>query len=391
MKIYHILITTVISSVVVSCSEQSPKPQIVVKNNRNVARSFETVAIDLNLLKDIDNNDRIVLKEASNGEILPSQLDDTNGDGINDVLLFQPEIDAQSENVYEINITNATELTEEDPTCYSRFVPERTDDYAWENDRVAFRTYGPVAQKMKEEGIPGGTLSSGIDAWLKRVDYPVINRWYKKELETDGSYHHDDGEGLDNFHVGVSRGVGGIAVKTDSSYHFSKNFISWERISTGPIRTSFILKYENWDAAGKTISEQKKISLDRGSNLSKFEVTLHGTDTISAGLTLHEMDGTQTTNIPNGWISYWQPHGDSELGTGIVVPENRMTGYEYYVSKRKDESNLYAHIVTKENTAVYYAGFGWKKSEQFHSQTEWEEYLAEFAENLKNPLQVTLK
>ncbi|MFP3822536.1 DUF4861 family protein, partial [Bacillus sp. SIMBA_008] len=50
-------------------------------------------------------------------------------------------------------------------TTYARFVPERIDDFAWENERVAFRTYGPEAQRLVDEGKEGGTLSSGIDIW----------------------------------------------------------------------------------------------------------------------------------------------------------------------------------------------------------------------------------
>lgn len=116
---------------------------------------------------------------------------------------------------------------------------------------------GSTAKQMAENGIAGGTLSSGIDAWLKKVDYPIINKGYKKELETDGTYHEDNGEGLDNFHIGVSRGVGGTAVKVDTIYYASKNFAQWKTICTGPIRTSFSLKYETWQADDKSITEEK--------------------------------------------------------------------------------------------------------------------------------------
>lgn len=87
-------------------------------------------------------------------------------------------------------------------------------DFAWENDKVAFRTYGPACQKLFEDGKPGGLISSGIDCWLKRVDYPIIDKWYKKN-EAGGSYHVDDGEGLDNYHVGTTRGCGGTAIIED--------------------------------------------------------------------------------------------------------------------------------------------------------------------------------
>lgn len=360
----------------------------MVTNTMDIDRSFETVSVAISELQLTDLKALVLLKDVETQTEIVSQLIDSDGDKMPDALLFQPEISANSEKVYEVTLSLSTTENDADPACYSRFVPERTDDYAWENNRVAFRTYGPVAQKMVEDGVKGGTLSSGIDAWLKRVDYPIINKWYKKELESDGSYHKDDGEGLDNFHVGKSRGVGGIAKKVDTAYHISRNFTSWKTLSTGPIRTSFILTYADWDAAGNVISEKKKISLDYGSNLSKFEITLKGTDTISAGLTLHEKDGEIGVNEQNGWVSYWEPHEDSELGTGIIVPENNMVGHEHYLTDKKDESNLFAHIKTNDAKAIYYAGFGWKKSGQFATKAEWESYLNSFAERLRTPLQV---
>lgn len=391
MKKTNVLLFLSIPILLLSCEEGAKEvKQIIVKNTMAMDRAHETVSIDLSTL-DINDKTHLVIRDAETKENLVSQQIDSNDDGKLDAILFQPKIAANSERTFQISSAESSQLTDSIPNCYSRFVPERTDDYAWENNRVAFRTYGPTAQKMVEEDIKGGTLSSGIDAWLKRVDYPIINKWYKKELETDGSYHKDTGEGLDNFHVGSSRGVGGIAKKVDTNYYFSKNFTSWKTLCTGPIRTSFVLTYANWDAAGNTISEEKRISLDYGSNLSKFVITVRGTDTLSAGLTLHEKDGEIAVNEQMGWLSYWEPHEDSELGTAIVVPENAMIGHEHYLTDKKDESNLFAHIKKKDNKVTYYAGFGWQKSGQFTTKAAWEDYVNDFAQRLKNPLLVEIK
>ena len=342
------------------CASEKPL-QIQVTNNLDINRSFETVEIDLDLLK---SNEELKLTAGKTYKIsevgttseLVSQLSDTDGDGTADVLLFQPTIDANSSKSFTIGLKDIEDQTDEIPTCYSRFVPERTDDYAWENDRVAFRTYGPVAQKMIEDNVPGGTLSSGMDAWLKRIDYPIINKWYKKELETDGSYHEDDGEGLDNFHVGTSRGVGGIAIKVDTAYQFSRNFTDYKTIETGPIRTSFWIMYAPWKAGDKTI----------------------------------EKDEETTTDVEEGWVSYWEPYFGSELGTGVVVPSSAMLGYDKYVTDAKDLSNLYAQLKVVDGEAVYYTGFGWKKSKQFSSKEEWNNYLKQFAKEINTPLQVEI-
>ena len=244
---------------------------------------------------------------------------------------------------------------------------------------------------MIEGNIKGGTLTSGIDAWLKRVEYPIINKWYKQHLSGEASYHIDNGEGLDNFHVGISRGIGGIAIKTKESYATSKNFVDWKTITNGPIRTSFELTYDNWEANDKIISEKKIISLDYGQNLSKFSIKLEGVKTISTGITLHKKEGEITANLNNGWISYWKPHDGSVLGMGIVTNVKNVNGVDEHVTNEKDKSNLFLELKRSDNSLFsYYAGFGWKKSGQFESKDQWNNYLEHFAQCLESPLQVSI-
>ncbi|MDD7887834.1 DUF4861 family protein [Flavivirga sp. 57AJ16] len=384
------LVGCLIGFIIISSCIKKEKPiTILVKNTLDFKRTFETIElskIDLNVV-DLSN---IGILNTETGQLQITQLVDNEGDGVMDVILFQPMIKGHSEITFQIVNITETERPKAQELCYSRFVPERTDDYTWENNKVAFRVYGPTAQKMIEDSIPGGTLSSGVDAWLKRVEYPIINNWYKKETETDGTYHEDTGEGLDNFHVGVSRGVGGIAVKSDSTYYFSKNYTQWRTITTGPLRTSFYLKYENWNAGVNIVEESKVISLDLGQNFSKFTTSINGVNQISAGLTLHEKDGVISGDTENGWLSYWQPHANSELGTAIIAPKETFVGFENYDIETKDLSNAYAHLNVKNNQVVYYAGFGWKKSGQFKNKSIWEDYLNKFAKQINNPLVVTI-
>ena len=364
---------------------------ISVSNDLNIDREFETIELSKSVLgiKITEVLEKYGIREMGTTQFLVSQCVDENGDGVSDVLLFQPTIKANSNKKFEVVLKRDAPAS---PIqyCYSRFVPERTDDYAWENNKVAFRTYGPTAQKMTEEKVKGGTLTSGIDAWLKRVDYPIINKWYEKYTNGTGTYHKDTGEGLDNFHVGGSRGIGGIAVKVGSVYYVSKNFTKWETITTGPIRTSFILTYADWDAAGTKITETKKISLDYGNFLSKFEISISGTTLISTGITLHDNDGKTQTNLKEGWIDYWQPLEDSEIGTGVVFPKFTGKHVEKYLNPDKDLCNLYVDLKVKKNKVTYYAGFGWKKQGEYTSKESWEKYLGQFANKINHPLRVKL-
>ena len=391
MKTIKKLSYLLVIAVLFSCSEEKKATIITVKNSLDFERTFEVLEIKLSTLN-VDDFSTVGIKNKKTNKLEVTQLVDLDGDGTMDEILFQPKIAANSEVNFEVVNISASEKPKAENLCYSRFVPERTDDYTWENNKVAFRVYGPNAQYRAENNLPQPTLSSGVDAWLKRVEYPVINKWYKETLvDKTGSYHKDTGEGLDNFHVGVSRGVGGIAVKVDTIFYLSKNYTKWRTITTGPLRTSFYLEYEDWDAAGKKITESKTISLDLGSNLSKFSTNISGTETISAGLTLHEKDGEVSGNSEIGWVSYWQPHADSELGTAIIADKNTFKSFEQYNVENKDLSAAYAHLNVSNDKVIYYAGFGWKKSGQFDNKRDWEEYLTIFSKQINTPLEVSIQ
>ncbi|MGB2165351.1 MAG: DUF4861 family protein, partial [Flavobacteriaceae bacterium] len=247
---------------------------IHLTNNLSVERQNETVEISIadlpgHLSANIEN---IGVYDPSENTFLITQLIDVDQDGKMDQLIFQPHMAPSSEKTYYLK--EQLDRPEVVEYCYSRIVPTRIDDYTWENDRVAFRTYGPAAQALVEEGKEGGLISSGIDCWLKKVSYPVINKWYKASEEQGISYHEEHGEGLDNYHVGISRGAGGLAIKgADDQYFVSKNFTAHKTLATGPLRTLFQLDYADWQGPQGMIKEQKTISLDYGNNLMKIEVS----------------------------------------------------------------------------------------------------------------------
>ena len=145
-----------------------------------------------------------------------------------------------------------------------------------------------------------------------------------------------------------------------------------------------------WKKKGKNITETKKISLDYGNFLSKFEISISGTTLISTGITLHYNDGKTQTNLKEGWIDYWQPLEDSEIGTGVVFPKFTGKHVEKYLNPDKDLCNLYVDLKVKKNKVTYYAGFGWKKQGEYTSKESWEKYLGQFANKIDHPLRVKI-
>lgn len=365
---------------------------VEVKNNQDFNRK-EIVSISSAKLKDLLKNTsekNIRVKSQSSDQYVRTQWIDYDNDGVVDELLFQADIKANSVVNYTI-VSDTAKVTESKVITYSRFVPERIDDYAWENNKVAFRAYGPVAQQLVEEGKEGGTLSSGIDLWLKKVDYSIIDSWYKKNVASPGYYHIEHGEGYDPYHVGASRGTGGTGIWENDSLQVAKNYISYKTIATGPLRTVFELTYAPWSSYG--VQETKRISLDLDSNFSKFEISYQSDKKIpnyTLGITLHEKKGEVNINKVKGWFRHWEAIDSNFVGEGIVLNPTMIDTAFANNSKTPDQSNLL--IVTNPAAKLtYYTGFAWTGSKQISDVIQWDEMLEKQAKIIANPLQMIIK
>jgi hypothetical protein len=369
-----------------SCTTSSFKKEVSVKNTLDIDRT-EVISLPISLLDTLPEGFTWTVKSGDNDVV--SQRIDYDGDSKDDVLIFQVELKANEGKAFTLISTDKKIDINTPIKTFSRFVPERIDDYAWENDLVAFRTYGPEAQRLVDDGEKGGTLSSGMDCWLKRVNYPVIDKWYKKYTE-GGTYHKDDGEGYDPYHVGASRGCGGIGVWQNDSLFVSKNFISYKKIAEGPIRNIFELTYAPWQADGVTINETKRITIDLGNQVYKVEDNLKVSGVlpnVTIGITLHEGKGKAFADSVNGVFGYWEPIDDSEIGTGVVIDPSTLLAYEEYRTTKKDLSQLHVRV-KPENEIRYFAGFAWKKTGAIQTQEEWSKYLTQFSQRLWSPVEI---
>ena len=108
------------------------------------------------------------------------------------------------------------------PCVYARFVPERFDDMAWENDRIAHRMYG-LALNSDRPPAANACAAAASTCGRKRVTYPIVDRWYAKGHD---QFHKDgEGEGLDLYSIGGSRGAGGTGVWDGTKLWTSDNFV----------------------------------------------------------------------------------------------------------------------------------------------------------------------
>ncbi|WP_246036968.1 DUF4861 family protein [Thalassotalea litorea] len=255
--------------------------------------------------------------------------------------------------------------------AYGRFFPERNDDFAWENDKVAFRVYGPAA--------PLKGHSSGVDAWLKRVDYSIIDKWYQGHL--DGiSYHVDHGEGYDPYHTGISRGVGGSAVWVDGTAYAPHSYKSYKVLKSGGDEVVFNLVYEWYTPLG-IVKESKMVSLALGSQLYTVnsEYTLDDKPAalpIAIGIATHDEKAETFSNPETGRISAWENIDGQGLGTGALVEPSIVKEIKHIASDIKDESHIWIFTESDaQGKLSYKAGFAWQTAAEITTADAWNSYL----------------
>ncbi len=387
-NLFHLSVIAVWLLFFNSCTCSDKSITVSVSNSLDIVRSSETVKVDLAELK-TTSADLIVVDEASGEEVL-AQLVDEDADSTYEAILFQVALKANESRKYIIK-QGKSSIEPSEVKTYARFVPERTDDFTWENDKVAFRVYGPTAQKMVEDGVPGGTLSGGVDCWLKKVDYSIINKWYKGNDENPGYYHNDHGEGLDNYHVGSSLGCGGTGVMIDNELVPSLNYTGYNVLLNGPVESKFELDYAPYGSGDISVQEKKTLAIDLGDNLTKFTIEVEGTDQLTTGITLHEKEGEISVDSTAVWVGYWSPHFGKKLGNAIVVDPEYYAGVTHLDSDVKDKSHILVHLKVIDGKVEYYTGFAWSESKQFAGKKEWEAYLTDFAKRIQSPVVVTVE
>ena len=156
------------------------------------------------------------------------------------------------------------------PKVYGRYVPERKDDFAWENEYAAFRMYGPA---LKPENP-----SNGVDLWLKASPELVVDSFYYREHVLGLPYHINYGKGLDCYKVGHTCGCGGLVVLTeeDGVYHtwIGGPYDRWEILKQTPDSFVFRLEYDSLPVAGQLLHEAITITAAAGQLQNKAEVVL---------------------------------------------------------------------------------------------------------------------
>ena len=356
---------------------------ITATNRLNVARENETIELSAQDLASLAEKDlmKLHVSDSSGKEVL-SQAVDTDYDDYHkpDILILQADFAPNETKTFTVTAGKKREYTKDDFRAYGRFVRERFDDFAWENDRIAHRTYGKALRTWKGEPL----TSSSIDIWSKRTSKMVINDWYMVD-----NYHMDLGEGVDAYSAGPTRGCGGSGVWANEQLFIPTNFVDSRVLTNGPIRVMFELVYEPFDVNGTKVSQVLRVSLDAGSQLNHFQATYQAPNPLAVAVGLKKVKEEQKQfNAERGWLTIWEPM-EKNLGMQGLAAIVNANDVDKLV-----EDKLNHLVVLKSRSAFpvsYWAGFAWDRAGKITSAESWKQYVDQFAERLRSPIQVTVK
>ena len=298
--------------------------------------------------------------------------------------------------------------------CYGRLYPERKDDYAWENDRTAYRVYGPALQRT-------GERSFGTDVWSKNTPELVVEQRYwaedvvmmpvveqlRKENRQRGdslyrlnSYHNDHGRGMDLYKVGATLGCGTPALMQGDEPAYPYCFKSCRVLDNGPLRTTVELVYGQTAFGGDSITEHRVISLDKGSNFNKVTVWYEGLTqaaTLASGVVIHSED-KESVVLGKDFVQYADPTdnvrvNNCQLFVATLYPDGISETRKQLFAQPKDGNEGHALGIQKDyhgEPFTYYFGSAWSKAD-VRTQAEWQQRIDWTLRSIRQPLQVVLE
>ena len=407
-NIFYLLVFLILLT---SC--HSDKLEIEISNKIPLDRIDEPVVVSssdqIDFFAKHKNNQVAIVKDANNIEI-PSQTDDTNGDGKIDEIVFVLNIQSSETKKISITWTSPEELAkypirtnlrfaktnpngkiqeldnEVCPDNHSKESP--TENYqfegpGWENDKVGFRTYFDPR--------------NGFDIFGKKTSDMVLD---KVSAET-GNYHEMQDWGMDILKVGKSLGASGIAMpNADTLVRLGKvEKLSYKKITEGPVRSIFEINYSGWQVGDKKLNVKRRITIWAGTYYFQNRIEISNIDwnfeIVTGIVNLHNTEmmaiESNISKIIATFAAQTEYKKNDKLGMAIVID---MANYQKF--KRAPEANhdiLNTWLVHLQRSGLYYIDFNfyacWELSDKrFAEKTNFTTFLKKELQKRDNPLQI---
>jgi len=415
------IVSLVILIGITSCTQ---KNTLVLTNPLAVDRQDETI-----ILKRADVETKIgvvpdgfapILK--LNGQNIPSQVDDMDGDGSWDELVFNLNFKASETITLSIVNVAETEYPEFEkrtnvrlgilqpdhsylevdeymaPSCKDSFkIIAQGESVSWENDKMGFRNYFDC-RNVKDLF---GKLKPGL----------IIDKIHTPEIP---DYHVLSDWGMDILHCGSSTGSGGLAMlENDSLYRLgSTDGYEYKKITEGPVRSVFDLIYTGWNVAGQDLSAVERISIYPGKYWFQSDVTATGfsgekqivTGIVTSLLKNEPVDFEANADYRSIATLDKQSLNNDELGMAVLLKKDevtkvaRTTDIDFYklgykTVDEKQFSNVISmtyYVAQKIEADVparhYFFAVWGLENEKWKSIDNFKAYISSEADLLSNPI-----
>lgn len=407
-----------------SCKTKKESSEILLTNNSEFELTDKAVSIDRNLLakEEVSKAFPILI---SGTDTIPSQINDTNGDGNWDELFLVTNFSAKETKTIQLEwvstnpnyvartsvrfgkraskdapVLPATEEVLQSKEVYKALGYQRyqTDGPTWENDKVGFRHYldGRNAKDVFGKKTPEITPENvGIDSLGAVAD----------------NYHEMHDWGRDVFPVGNSAGLGGFALlvneeinrlgitTNDTLNNIEKT--TFKIVEEGPVNSILSYNYHNWKASNNTYQAKEITSIWPGMYGYKNTVSVDGlkdNDALLIALSnINNKNSLNEVEVGN-WICLIQ-HGaltyneEWVLGTAVIVPKKGYNGYIEAPKSGQLTTSYLAKFKIKNNESInYYAIAGWELSadKNFKDPTYFKNYVINLANQLEAEINIKI-
>ena len=301
-----------IKNIKLAVSNPSSTPRIAadivipVAEIRNVAPDFKPGAMIVTVSEASTlEEDASVLQT----EELPSQADDLNGDGKADELAFQVDLAPHQSRIVTISYGEGARLwrlRSDYKQRTSALFSRKIEGLGWESERLAFRIYFDPRNAIDIFGKRRPTLQLAMYA------------------SPDYAYHEESPEGRDMFKVGDSIGIGAVAGIVDGKLIKVADVKErkWRILASGPVRSIAELEYDGWNAAGKIIHLQSRITQWAGERGFEHVISANSGDSFEFATGLPVKPGISLVNSgkdsPVTWLASW---GEQVVAPGATATE----------------------------------------------------------------------
>jgi rhamnogalacturonyl hydrolase YesR len=393
-----------------SATMASTVASLRIDNPSDFARNQQPIVLpfaDLGLTLQPGENLRV---DTLDGQKLPSQLIDRDGDGQKDSLFLAPDFSAGAR--HELQILRGEPATSVQLTQAE--ISEKTGGQ-WQDSKYIGGTFQnvksltPPAQytdhseyiRYEGPGIESDKVGyriyldwrNGFDIFGNKTGKPILH-----QVGLDGykSYHEPQEWGMDVLKVGKSLGAGGFGYWNGEAVDLVSKLSGHTAtiIENGPLYSALTIDYKDWQVAGKTLNIKAHLSMTAGSRLLQNRLTFtQPLDNLAIGLV--KLPNTEvitgTLESSGHTFTYLATYGKqsidgAHLGMALLFKRGKL-------EKLTSDANSHVAVmnVSGQHLEYYLLGAWQHELNGIQNQQQFIEYLQQEVEKLTLTPRLTLK